>query len=146
MDPQDISGHAFYPMTLPLTVAGIDFGGDHTGSERGAAPAAEFIGDRGRSDWFAIIAVSVSVLRIRRPAGEVAWRNGNERDHAAVIILACVHRRANFLEWRERIVRVVGEVKDTITPMRHWPSSDPCSAGRSPRSPAAFSFREAKFC
>src|ERR1700730_887376 len=92
---------------------GIDFRSDYARSECAAALAAKSAGDSWRAHWFlANRGERIFVLRIRGPAGETAWCYGDERDHAAVVVFVGVHWGADFVEWGQRVVGVVEEVKN----------------------------------
>ena len=111
MDPQDIFRHAFYPLTLPLTVGPGSISVAITLGANAARPLPQNLPDIvGALIGSALIAVSVFLCYgfADRLAG-FAGRHGHERDSAVVIVSAALHRRTDFVERRQRLTGVAGQ-------------------------------------
>jgi hypothetical protein len=103
VNSRDIFRNAFYPLTLPLTVGpGRDLCGHHAGCECAKALGAKSYRHlRGSSGFRAHRAEHFPLLRLRGWFGDAAWGNGDERGYAPFVVLARLHRRADFMEWRQ---------------------------------------------
>ena len=108
MVSRDVLAQAFYPLTLPLTVGpgsisvAIALGANepqHVGFNVPAAIAGLVVVGGNRNQY-------LSVLPIRGKIGTAARKIRDERDYAAVVILAGMHRRADSLERCDRIIEV----------------------------------------
>ncbi len=93
-------------LSLDVTVDGwtrIDLRGHHAGCEcpttSGAQPPRHFV----RSCWLGSARGEYfSLLRIFRSYRKGTGPDGDDRDHPTYLIPAGVHRRADFVEWRQR--------------------------------------------
>src|SRR5260370_12165528 len=96
--------------------ARIGLGGDYLGRDRGPAPPAESARDLGRDDWLSDYRGDrFFVLWIRRPVGEVAGSDGDERHHAALVFSPGLYWRPDFLEWGKSVDRVPNQMKWRLT-------------------------------
>jgi hypothetical protein len=112
--------HAFYPLTLPLTVGpgsisvAITLGADapyHQGFHVLAILAA-VVGGATRGQYF-------PVLRIRGPVGAVLGSHRDDRDRAADVVSAGMHRCADSVERSQHSVGF-GAVACSVSRVSGW--------------------------
>ena len=121
VQPQDTFRQAFYPLTMPLTVGpgsisvAITLGAN--AAHHHAVPSVDnldcahwIVVDRGQH---------LALLWICRPAGAHLWSNGDDGDHAIVVLFPGLYRCANRLE-RDQSVAGVGDAAYWLT-SRHFP-------------------------
>jgi len=101
---EDPFRNAFYPLTLPLTVGP---GSISVAITLGAnAPQPSRVQSLEHFDRNCRVCSArgqhFSLLRVCRPPGKDAWRDGDDRDHATYLVPARVHRRADPVERRQR--------------------------------------------
>src|SRR5262249_38074326 len=97
--------------------SGLDLCGDYAWRQRTETSRCELAFDSGGSGGSsADRAERIHLLCLLRQNCDTDWRNRDERDDAAVIILAGVHRGADLLEWREWVAEVAAAVRTLMRP------------------------------
>jgi MarC family membrane protein len=107
VDRRGLFEKAFYSLTLPLTVGPGSISVAITLGANEPHGSPDFAVDHRRGDRFVgDIGQRVPLLRIRGRTGTGTGLQGDECDHAAVVVSAGVYRRADYLE------RGIGAVED----------------------------------
>ena len=103
IQPEDPFHNAFYPLTLPLTVGpgsisvAITLGANaphHKGSTLEHFDCNRRVASA-RGQHFSLLRICGSPRKRARP-------DRHDRDHSTHVVPACVHRRADSVEWRQR--------------------------------------------
>jgi hypothetical protein len=100
VQPQDITRRAFYPLTLPLTVGPASISAAITlGAERGSPSRVPSFDNPGCAYWIgADRDQHFALLWICRPVGASPGSNGDDGDHAVVVLFPGLYRCADRLE------------------------------------------------